>query len=448
LPGAETALACFKVPVALEPQQAGGAKLALHVTVARAFRESSSTDPLFVLAGGPGQAGSDIIPFLSSVFRRVRATRDIVFIDQRGTGLSGKLDCPEADADEAPTEAQLRVDLQRCIAKLNRNLSPYNTQNSADDIEQVRRALGYGKVNLWGGSYGTRLAQAYVRRYPANVRALILDGVAAPGQIIPAGGHDAQTALEAVFKRCRDDKACATAYPQLRTEFDALMARLDSGAVPLDFPHPRTAKPTHLTLASNKVVETLHGVLYSASDSGRLPFLIHSAYQNSWGPLLARSYAGSDMGAGDALSLPLYLAVVCAEDVPRMDAKVFEEDSRHSFMKGYAGRIAALCPYVNVKPAAEVTQPTSPAVIAAPALLLSGALDPVTPPRRAEGAAKYMSAAQHFVVANAGHGVSQLGCTPRLLREFLDHPRQLLAASCLKEIAPSPFQLGSTGPQP
>jgi pimeloyl-ACP methyl ester carboxylesterase len=218
--------------------------------------------------------------------------------------------------------------------------------------------------------------------------------------------------------------------------------------VPLDFPHPRTAKPTHLALAANKFVETLHGVLYSASDSGRLPFLIHSAYQNSWGPLLARSYAGSDMGAGDALSLPLYLAVVCAEDVPRTDAKVIEEDSRHSFMKGYAGRIAALCPYVNVKPAAEVTQSAPPTVIAAPALLLSGALDPVTPPRRAEGAAKYMSAAQHFVVANAGHGVSQLGCTPRLLREFLDHPRQPLAANCLKEIAPSPFQLGSTGPQP
>ena len=174
LPGSEEALRCVKVPAPLDYAAANGAQLPLHVTVAPAFREGARADPLFVLAGGPGQAGSDVLRLLNSALRRVRATRDIVFIDQRGTGLSGKLDCQSGAEQENMTEAQLEAAIRACIAKVKTPFAAYTTANAAHDIDQVRRALGYQKINLWGGSYGTRLAQAYARLYPGSVRALML----------------------------------------------------------------------------------------------------------------------------------------------------------------------------------------------------------------------------------------------------------------------------------
>ncbi len=444
VPGAEEALRCFTVTVPFDGDRPAAGTLALHVTLAPAFRESAKADPLFVLAGGPGQAGSDLLPLLNGAFRRVRATRDIVFIDQRGSGLSGRLDCPGGELEDAIDEARLHAAVKRCAATLKHPLALYQSAHAVRDLEQVRLALGYGAVNLWGGSYGTRLAQAYARAYPASVRAMVLDGVAAPDQIIPAGARDGQAALDALFARCAADQACAKAFPRLPEEFGALLRRVDGGAVTLDFPHPRTAQATHLALPNRTFVETVHGVLYSANDSGRLPFLIHNAFLGNWAPLMVRAYAGGDRGAAGPVSILLHLAVVCAEDVPRLTPQAYADDDRGAFMAGYAKRIAGLCTQLAV-PAA-TAMPT--AVIAAPALLLSGAMDPVTPPRRADSAARLLPQSQRFVVANAGHGISQLGCAPRLLRAFLDQPRQPLAAGCLNEIPPTAFQLDNAGARP
>lgn len=444
LPGAEEGLRCFEVPSALEAAQPNGPSLTIHVTVAPAYRQAAKPDPLFILAGGPGEAGSDVLPLINVALRRVRATRDIVFIDQRGTGLSGKLACPDQSGDDAPDEAAMQAEIARCAATLNRSLAPYTTRNAAHDLEQVRLALGYGQVNLFGGSYGTRLAQAYARAYPGSVRAMILDGVAAPEQIIPAAGHDGQAALDAIFARCAKDRACGQAFPQLRSEFATLLERVNRGGVVLDLPQPRTGRATHITLNNSKFVGTVHSILYSASDSYRLPFLIHSAYLGNWQPFMARALAGGDYAPQSQLSTMLLLAVVCAEDVPRLSPAAEAEDSRATFMAGYARRIGALCPALKVAPA-PYPAPTS---IAAPALLLSGGLDPVTPPRRADSAARYMPHAQRYTVANVGHGVSQLGCAPRLLREFLDQPLAPLKADCLKEIPSNSFLLDNAGPHP
>ena len=208
LPGVVEALRCVSVTVPLDHAQPQGPTLALHVTVAPAFRQGSRSDPLFVLAGGPGQAGSDVLVLLKAAFDRVRATRDIVFIDQRGTGRSGKLGCVSKPEHETMGDAELMAELRACIAANTSPLSAYTTLAAARDLESVRLALGYGQVNLWGGSYGTRLAQTYARAYPSSVRALVLDGVAAPAQVIPAGGRDSQTALDGVFAACAKDAAC------------------------------------------------------------------------------------------------------------------------------------------------------------------------------------------------------------------------------------------------
>lgn len=443
LPGSEEALRCITLPLALDYAKPAGAGFKLHVTVAPAFRESARPDPLFVLAGGPGQAGTDVLVLLSHTFRRARANRDIVFIDQRGTGLSGKLDCEHKTADESMTDAQAEAAARLCIASVKQPFSAYTTANAAQDLEQVRTALGYKAINIWGASYGTRLAQEYARAYPANVRAMILDGVAAPDQVIPAGGRDGQAALELVFRQCAADKACNGAFPALRAEFAALTERVANGAVQLDIHDPRTARPLKLAMTSDRFLGTVHNILYSALDARRLPFLIHSAHGGRWEPFVARRNAASDFAADGPVAQLMHLSVVCAEDYPRLTPQLRSEDAA-PLTAPLLDRIGKMCDIMKVPAVA----PRAPTPIAAPVLMLSGELDPVTPPRRARAAGQYLQNAQHLVVAYAGHGISQLGCAPRLLREFLDKPGDKVAADCLKEIPAPTFQLGSAGPQP
>jgi pimeloyl-ACP methyl ester carboxylesterase len=445
LPGSEEGLRCLRLSVPLDPAKPKGEQLSLHVTLAPAFRESARPDPLFVLAGGPGEAGSDIVPLLNNAFRRIRATRDIVLIDQRGTGRSDKLDCPDKPGSDAMTEEEMNAEVRRCIAAIKRPFSAYTTANAAQDIEQVRRALGYGKINVWGGSYGTRLGQAYARAFPDSVRALILDGVAAPDQVIPAGAQDGQAALELLFKQCAQDAACNKAYPALRSEFDALVAKFAAGPQKIEVINPRTAEPLAVTMTSTLFLKTVQNVLYSAQDSRRLPFLLHSAYQGRWAPFIARRNASGDYSSEGGTGLLLHLAVVCAEDYPRLTPALRAEDDKGSFMAGIrTERITAMCKQLEV-PAVPYVAPSR---IAVPVLMLSGALDPVTPPRRARTAASFMNQVQHHVVGNAGHGISQLGCAPRVMREFLDQPGQAVKGACLSEIPSPSFQVGSAGPQP
>ena len=444
LPGAEEALRCVKVEVPLDYAQPGKT-LAIHVTVAAAYREAARPDPLFILAGGPGQAGSDVLPVVNAAFRRVRATRDIVLIDQRGTGLSGKLDCKSPPNVESLSEEQLDAEARKCIESLAAPYHLYTTDAAARDIEKVRLALGYKQVNLWGGSYGTRLAQHYARLYPASVRTMVLDGVAAPDQVIPLGAHDAQAALAATFSQCEKDAACARAFPGLRTEFAGLLARVTKEPVRIEMNDPRTAELRTVSVDRRRFLATVHRALYSQADARTLPFLIHGAAQGRWQPFVARSNRESDYSVDGSMSSVLYLSVICAEDFPRITQQLQDEDARDSFMgTPQTQQMAALCPLLKVKPVA----PAAATPISAPVLMLSGAQDPVTPPRRAEAAARSMTAARHLVVQNGGHIVSTLGCVPRLMREFLDQPEKQLNAACLKEIPAPTFQLNAAGPQP
>jgi pimeloyl-ACP methyl ester carboxylesterase len=194
-----------------------------------------------------------------------------------------------------------------------------------------------------------------------------------------------------------------------------------------------------------RFLATVHNILYSPQDSRRLPFLIHSAHQGRWGPFIARRNVGGDVGTEAPISMVLYFAVICAEDYPRLTPQMAAEDARASLLavatvKGMAG----MCKAAGVAPVPF----RAPSRIDAPVLMLSGALDPVTPPRRAEAAGRHMARAQHVVVTHAGHGVSSLGCGPRLLRTFLDAPTQKLDAKCLSEIPAPTFQVGSAGPHP
>ncbi len=198
-------------------------------------------------------------------------------------------------------------------------------------------------------------------------------------------------------------------------------------------------------MTRSRFLSTVHSVLYSPLDSRRLPYMIHSAYQGRWEPFVARRNASGDFATDGPMSMGLYVAVVCAEDYSRLTPQMAADDARASLLAvAIVKRMEAMCKAARVPP----VPLGAPSRIDAPVLMLSGALDPVTPPRRAEAAGKHMARAQHVVVTHAGHGISMLGCGPRLLRSFLDTPAQKLDAKCLSEIPAPTFQVGSAGPHP
>jgi pimeloyl-ACP methyl ester carboxylesterase len=444
LPGAEEGLRCLSLAVPLFHDQPQRGSLTLHVTVAPAYREQALADPLYVLAGGPGQAGSEVLAPILASLRRVRATRDIVIIDQRGTGRSGHLECASLEGLDQRDEAVVLDVLKTCVAGLKTPLAAYTTLASARDIDAVRRALAHGAINLFGASYGTRLAQAYARLYPKHTRTLVLDGVVAPDQVIPAGGRDGQSALDLLLQQCQADAHCQRAFPALRQEIAGLSGRLAKAPAKISMRHPRTAEPHVETLSRQDFINTLHRALYTPFDSRRLPYFVHSAWQGRWEPLVTYRNLARDQ-TSTSVSTLMHLAVICAEDAPRLDAAALAEDARDSFLGD--GLLLMLDPACKVIKVPSAAQP-APTRIAAPVLMLSGALDPVTPPRRAEAAARHMAAAQHLVAREAGHNVSSLGCAGRLMRSFLDQPAHKLDGACLNEVRSSQFQLGNAGPHP
>jgi pimeloyl-ACP methyl ester carboxylesterase len=442
LPDHEHPLRCIAMDVPLD-YGSPGERLSLHVTVAPALRETARPDPLFVLAGGPGQPGSEILFLLNNAFRRVRATRDVVFIDQRGTGRSGKLTCdglPDLGASESEDEKAL-LD---CLQKLAKPYRHYTTANAARDLDEVRKTLGYRRVNIWGGSYGTRLGQTYARSFPEHVRSVVLDSVASPEQILGVWGKDAQASLDAMFVRCDGDEGCKQAFPDLRARFQSLLQTVESGQAKLHFLHPRTANAMSLTLTRATFVETIRIGLYSTEMTANLPFLIKEASEGRWQPFLAQMYTQSDWSLA-SMAYGLTVAVLCAEDMPRLTPEILASERNNSFLKGFqVERWPRFCPAVAVPE----TKYQPPQTIHIPVLLLSGALDPVTPPHRAETARKHMTHSQHLIGPTLSHGVSHLGCGPRLLREFLDAPERPVNGSCLNEIPLAPFMLTAAGPRP
>jgi len=444
LSGHSEPLRCVTIDVPLDPARADAGTLPLHVTIAAAVREAAVADPLFVLAGGPGQAGSDIVFLLDVAFARVRTTRDIVLIDQRGTGRSGRLACGDVAELDLADEATIEARMRDCLAALDASLQHYSTANAAHDIDRVRAALGYDAINVWGGSYGTRLAQTYARLYPQRVRALILDSVAAPEQIIGLLGNDPQQALEALFQRCERESACAARYPWLRQAFAELDARLREQTIEAAIRHPRSAEPQRLKVSHARFVEAVRVSLYQPQFAARLPYLLDEASRNNWQPFASLLATQADF-AGESMAMGMTLAVLCAEDLAHLTTAEIDAEAKASFLGGrFLDGLKRYCPQLPVTARARPDTTT----IAAPALLLSGALDPVTPPSRADAAAAHMPLAQHVVVAHAGHGVSHLGCAPRLLRQFLDAPEQRLDASCLERLSLPPLMLGAAGPRP
>jgi pimeloyl-ACP methyl ester carboxylesterase len=420
LPKLTQAAQCGHVDVPENRAAPEGRKLPIFVAVLPANTLSPAPDPLVLIAGGPGQAASSLGAFARQL-TDVRRTRDIVLVDQRGTGRSAPLDCPAFAPDEhAEFDSDPVPKANACAAQLAAkgvDASQYTTSAFVADLDDVRAALGYARWNLWGGSYGTRVAQEYLRQHPARVRSIVLDGVAAPAlriafDVWPTRDH----AIDRVIAACRASASCAQAHPALDTIFDELRRDLAEGRT-VTMTDPRTGASREMRIDFDALVAALQPLTYAPEAATLIPELLALARRHEYAPLLAASLTV----VGDLpyeFSPALYYSVTCAEDIPRVTAAERTRGVADARVRHLAALSIAVCDHWP-----KGTYPAdfaSPVRSDVPALLLSGGLDPVTPPQYAAEVAKHLPNSRQVVARGFGHIVSPNACAPRLIAAFVD----------------------------
>lgn len=425
--------------------------IGLHVAVVAAVNRQSSGAPLFILAGGPGQAASDLYTTYAGAFARVNRNHAIVLVDQRGTGRSAPLTCPHPDDwRENPGDmAEVRRSIQGCLAKFGARVRFYTTSVAVTDLESVRRALGLARIELYGSSYGTRVAELYMRRYPEATQAVVLDGVTYPEQSIGAQTPlDGERALRLIVARCAATTECARAFPTLQQDLTELRQRFGPERRPLDLADPVTGLPMSVEFNRGLLNAALRILSYSTTEASLLPTLLHEAAIGHYAPLAAQVIMLSRQ-IDAQLASGMQNTVICSEDAPGFALSADERERIAATYQGMdqldvLGEICKIWPHGPVDPDLHAALQSE-----VPTLLLSGEADPVTPPQDAVRAAAGLRHHRLLVLKGEGHGQLATGCMPKLLAEFLDNPiPETLSADCLERHRPAPFFLSLTGPAP
>jgi pimeloyl-ACP methyl ester carboxylesterase len=427
-----------------------GRKLRLRVVVVPALAAQPEPDPLVLLAGGPGQAASRTQVLLA--LERIRRKRDIVLVDQRGTGDSHPLECElhplEAGLAARFADTGAADAVRKCREGWVADARHYTTPIAMDDLDEVRAALGYERINLWGVSYGTRAALVYLRQHPERVRTAILDGVAPMSLYLPLyAPRDGQQALEKLLAHCEKDAACAKAYPRLRPRTEALLARLEARPERVQVPHPRTGVPEDIVLSRRVFLSELFGHLYSPELAALVPLMLDRATRGEWAPFVALS-VGLTEGMERTVSQGLYYAVVCAEDAPFFDRAAVEREAKGTWFGPDMGlETLAVC---EGWPRAALPEGyREPVASDVPTLLLSGELDPVTPPAWAEEAKRTLSRGLHVVVPGVGHNTLGADCARSLMHDLLERGSvEGLTPACGPGLTRPPFFTSFAGPVP
>ena len=428
-----------------------GRQIDLNIVVLPALRADARPDPMFLLAGGPGQGAARMATVVREMFRQVLTDRDIVLVDQRGTGKSNPLDCEDQDDSLKAfgrTEAESLEMLKRCLAGYDADLRLYTTSIAMDDLDDVRAFLGYDQINIYGGSYGTRAGLVYLRQHGDRVRAAVLDGVAPTNMRLPLFfARDVQRALDLLTADCAANAACHAKYPNLKTRLPGLLARLEKTPATVAVVHPRTGERGTITMTARLLANLLASTLYQPIASSLIPALIERAEQNDYQGLLALASLG-DSGGRPNMSVGMQLSVICAEDAPRITPADVARESAGSVFGPYVMRLqqdaCAFWPRGEV--AASFYEPVASAV---PTLVMSGEIDPVTPPVWGAETARHLSASKHIVMPGTGHTAGGTGCGLRIIRAFLDKGDTAgLDTSCMANVKRPPFFVTPAGPDP
>ena len=439
---------CGWYEVAENPAEPDGRKSALRVARVPASDRSTEPDPLVFFAGGPGQAATETWPIMAYSLRKLNENRDIVLVDQRGTGQSNPLRCPQVELEEALglDWDRLEQSTQECLDQLDGDPRFYTTTIAMQDVDKVRAALAYEKVNLFGVSYGTRAAQVYFRLFPERVRSMVLDSVVP--QTLTLGTEHARNLDEAIYRvldGCNEDSDCREAFPDTAQKLAGLVKLLETSPVEVTVTHPNTGKPYGLTFDRDVLASSLRFLTYSADTQAMLPLLIHEAATDSYFERMASQMLIAASSLQQSIAQGMELSVICAEDFPLFPTEAGNDGFLMSDIMLKSSQVQC-----GVWPTGPVPDDFhEPVGGDIPVLLLSGELDPVTPPRYAEQLLPHFPDSRHLVAPGQGHSVSGRGCMGRLLTEFVIAGSSAeLDTSCLEQMQTSPYFISLTGPRP
>ncbi len=436
---------CGQIERPLNPDDKTGRKIVIHYVVLPAAARNKAPDPVFFFAGGPGQSAIKVASTVETLTTRLSSRRDIVLIDQRGTGKSAPLDC---DEDEKKNSLQASADIDQIATRLAQckkqleklpygDLRFFSTTIAMQDADAIRSDLGYEKINLVGASYGTRAVLEYMRLFPQSTRRAVIDGVAPPDMRLPlTGAPDAQAALDQLIDDCMAESQCNSIYPKLRSQWRVLLQSLPRQ---IAIAHPVTGRSEILQIDRDMLMNFLRAPLYVPSLSALLPYAISEGAQGRFTALIGLASALSS--GPRQLSWGMHMSVICSEDfslIEKMSAIDKENASKtRDFGSDYASIYQKVCP---TWPRAAITPefyqvPTAKT----PVLMLSGSIDPVTPTRHGEQVAKALGPMAHHVIGpKLAHGLMAQGCGRDLLFKFINHPDVGLAvkenSDCLTAI--------------
>jgi pimeloyl-ACP methyl ester carboxylesterase len=442
IPNVQGNAKCGRLEVYEDRAARKGRKISLNIVVLPATGAQREPDPLFYFAGGPGSAATEDAAGIAQLFAKIREHRDLVFVDQRGTGGSNPLNCDFFNANDLQSYLGYFFpleDIRKCRTQLElkADLKLYTTTIAMDDIDDARAALGYDRINMFGGSYGTRAALTYLKRHPQYVRAAILQGVSPTNQLMPRDfPQHTERALQGVLSECVADEQCNGAFPNVKAEAQSVLAQLMKGPVEVEVQRPGSSERVKVKLSRDLAAETIRYMLYNPVAASRLPLMIHTAAQGDFGPMTraALQYRANLVGTG---SNGMYLSVTCAEDLPWIKPGEGERIGQNTFLGDYRLRqqreACELWPRATIE--RDYLQPTRSDV---PVLILTGEWDPVTPPLYGEATAKELKNSLHIVVPHGAHGLGGLegmDCIDNIINKFIESgTTKDIDTSCAKNI--------------
>lgn len=451
--GLSTAAWCADFPVPENRADPHSRTIKLKLALLRSRAQVASRDMLVFLAGGPGQAATESAGTVASVLEPLLAHRDVLLLDQRGTGGSNALSCgkshdaAEPDDDDAFDIQKVRAETAECLRQLagHADTRYYTTTIAAQDLEDVRKALGSPQFDLVGVSYGTRMAQQYLMRYPDAVRSVVLDS-AVPNSL--ALGNDfarnLDDALKAQFARCTAEPACKQQFGDPDQTLYQLRDALRANPHEVSFRDPQSYQTVKRVLNENSLASVVRMFAYTPATAALLPLSIDAAAHGDVGPLLGQAKILSGE-LSELAGSGMQYSVICAEDADLLAPR--PQDADTILGTRMVDALKAVC---SVWPRGE--RPADfhhPLKTDKPVLLLAGQYDPVTPPRYAEEVAKGLPNARVLVLRGQAHSVMAAGCAPRLIQHFVEKlDPKTLDASCLDRLQPTPIFIDFNGSTP
>jgi pimeloyl-ACP methyl ester carboxylesterase len=447
---ASIAAQCGTLAVPEDRERPAGRSIDLAIALVPSTAKQPQPDPVFMLAGGPGQSARESFPAAAGAFRELLRDRHVVLVDQRGTGGSNPLACraPADDpavGDAVADAATARQFAAQCLQALDADPRFYTTSDAVLDLEAVRAAIGAEQLNLVGISYGTRVALEYLRRHPVRVRSLVLDGVVPPELALGSEhARNLEVSLDAQFERCAADTVCAQRFGSPREALTKLLESLDRQPQSVRYRDPLTHEWQDGALTRDVVAGVVRLFAYVPQLSAMLPQSLAEAAAGRPDVLMAQGRMIESL-VGEQINQGLQLSVSCSEDADRL--RVDPADQNTLMGTAFVSTLLAQCEaWPRGRRPADFNEPVQSD---RPVLLLSGEFDPVTPPRYGERVLAHLPNGRHLVARGQGHNVMVAGCAPRLMARFVaSADAQGLDASCLERLDYTPPFTGSFGWEP